>query len=382
MTDAKAPTKLLVVDDSPFNRRFIADGFSGVPEVHVVARAADGQEALDLTFLHRPDVITLDLEMPRMDGFTFLRILMARLPTPVIIVSSYSQRENVFKALELGAVDFVTKPDFTQLQDAPEVRDSLIQKVLALRSRASGPSLAAGVAGAPSSAGYLSGSAMSARMAVAPPSGPGLVPGSAPGTMPGAALEDYVAPKKLVVIGASTGGPSALLTLFGVLTTASRAAFAIAQHMPDKFTRTFSERLDKRGPIRVREASGGETLGEHQALVCPGKRNLELVRQGGILRSIVKMPESDDRYVPSVDRLFKSAAAFAGAELIAVVLTGMGDDGLEGARAVKAAGGLVIAESQESAVVFGMPGCVVREGLADHILPLKHIGPFLINATK
>ncbi len=361
MTEAKAPTKVLVVDDSPFNRRFIAEGFTGVPEVQVVAKAADGQEALDLTFLHRPDVITLDLEMPRMDGFTFLRILMARLPTPVIIVSSYSQRENVFKALELGAVDFVTKPDFTQLQDAPEVRDSLVQKVLALRSRASSTAVVAGAAPV----------ALSGRM-----------PTAAPASTPIAASEDYVAPKKLVVIGASTGGPSALLNVFSVLTTASRAAFAIAQHMPDKFTRTFSERLDKRGAIRVREAQGGETLSMHEALVCPGKRNLELSRDGGVVRSVVKMPESDDRYVPSVDRLFKSAAKFAGADLVAVVLTGMGDDGLEGARAVKEAGGVVIVESQESAVVFGMPGSVQRAGLADHVLPLRQIGPFLVSETR
>lgn len=362
MTEAKAPTKVLVVDDSPFNRRFIAEGFTGVPEVQVVARAADGQEALDLTFLHRPDVITLDLEMPRMDGFTFLRILMARLPTPVIIVSSYSQRENVFKALELGAVDFVTKPDFTQLQDAPEVRDSLVQKVLALRSRASGTPVVAG----PSTPGALSGR----------------LPTAAPASQPLAPAEDYVAPKKLVVIGASTGGPSALLNLFSVLTTASRAAFAIAQHMPDKFTRTFSERLDKRGPMRVREAQGGETLSVHEALVCPGKRNLELVRENGVIRGVVKMPESDDRYVPSVDRLFTSAAKFGGTDLVAVVLTGMGDDGLAGARAVKDAGGLVIVESQESAVVFGMPGVVHKAGLADHVLPLRQIGPLLVSETR
>jgi two-component system chemotaxis response regulator CheB len=361
VTDAKAPTKVLVVDDSPFNRRFIAEGFTGVPDVQVVAKAADGQEALDLTFLHRPDVITLDLEMPRMDGFTFLRILMARLPTPVIIVSSYSQRENVFKALELGAVDFVTKPDFTQLQDSPEVRDSLVQKVLALRSRASSTAVVAGASTA----------AVSGRVATA-----------APVSSPILASEEYVAPKKLVVIGASTGGPSALLNVFAVLTTASRAAFAIAQHMPDKFTRTFSERLDKRGAIRVREAQGGETLAMHEALVCPGKRNLELSREGGVLRAVVKMPESEDRYVPSVDRLFKSAAKFAGSDLVAVVLTGMGDDGLEGARAVKDAGGVVIVESQESAVVFGMPGSVQRAGLADHVLPLRQIGPFLVSETR
>ncbi len=360
MTDSTRPTKLLVVDDSPFNRRFIAEGFAGVPEVQVVAKAADGQEALDLAFLHRPDVITLDLEMPRMDGFTFLRIVMARLPTPVIIVSSYSQRENVFKALELGAVDFVTKPDFTQLQDAPEVRESLVQKVLALRSRASGPSLRAGVAGA-ISAGFVA---------------------AAPVSVPGTPAEDYVAPKTLVVIGASTGGPSALLSLFRVLTTAGGAAYAIAQHMPDKFTRTFSERLDKHGPIRVREAQGGEELGMHQALVCPGKRNLELVREGGVVRGLVKLPDSSDRYVPSVDRLFASAAKFAGPDLIAVVLTGMGDDGLEGARAVREAGGRVVVESQESAVVFGMPGAVFQAGLADHVLPLRQIGPWLMSETR
>jgi two-component system chemotaxis response regulator CheB len=344
---------VLVVDDSAYNRRTIADVFVGAVDVEVVGKAADGEEALLLATLLKPDVITLDLEMPRMDGFTFLRILMAKQPTPVIVVSSYSQKENVFKALELGAIDFVAKPDQRLAPGGVDVKDEILAKVRQLRGvraslfprikRAGGGGL-----GDPNASEH-------------PPPSVNRPP-----------------PKQIVAIGSSTGGPGALLEVFAKLPSTSSAGFLVAQHMPDKFTRTFAERLDRRGPVRITEAQDGDTLLRRTGFVCPGRQCMELVAGvGSELRVKVAPARSSDRYVPSVDRLLTSVAKVAGSRAVAVVLTGMGDDGLVGARAMKDAGGVVVAESADTAVVYGMPGSVVNAGLADHVLPLGQIADFL-----
>jgi two-component system chemotaxis response regulator CheB len=355
-TSTTRPIRLLVVDDSAYNRRNIADVFADNPNVEIVGKAADGEEALKLVTLLKPDVITLDLEMPRMDGFTFLRILMAKAPTPVIVVSSYSQRENVFKALELGALDFVPKPDRLG-PDSTDVRDEILKKVLlvrALRPSFVPTSLARRqTSGAFTSDGQPSGfDAPAPRAAV------------------------YRAPKLVVAIASSTGGPSALLQLFARFPATSPAAFVVAQHMPDKFTRTFAERLDKRGAVRTVEASDGDLLTPGTGFVCPGRKCMELEQQGIELKLRVGPAAPNDRYVPSADRLLKSFAAL-GPRCIGIILTGMGDDGVEGARAIRAAGGIVIAESHETAIVNGMPGAAVRAGVVSEVLPLPAIADYL-----
>jgi two-component system chemotaxis response regulator CheB len=355
----KPPLRLLVVDDSAYNRRNIADVFATYSEVEVVGKAADGEEALRLAALLKPDVITLDLEMPRMDGFTFLRILMSRQPTPVIVVSSYSQKENVFKALELGALDFVAKPTAQISPDATDLREQILEKVLLVRQLRTtfSPS-------PPVSRRQLSGGD-STR-------------GSFPDSTAMRAASAYIAPKHVVAIASSTGGPSALLEIFSKVPLTSTAGIVVAQHMPDKFTRTFAERLDKRGAVRTSEAVDGDRLGKLTGFVCPGRQCMEVHPNGVELRITVGPPKlPDDRYVPSADRLLKSVAAACGARSVGVILTGMGDDGVEGARAIRAAGGLVIAESQETAVVFGMPGAAVREGLPHKVLPLPQIAELL-----
>jgi two-component system chemotaxis response regulator CheB len=353
---APRPIRLLVVDDSAYNRRSIADVFAGVSEVEVIGKAGDGEEALKLATMLRPDAITLDLEMPRMDGFTFLRILMSRQPTPVIVVSSYSQRENVFKAIELGALDFVPKPDRLG-PEATEVREEILQKVLLVRSL---------------KASYT-------PVVLRRTSGNFGADGSAtpwePRTAPGK-VRPYRAPKVVVAIASSTGGPSALLSLFGKFPATTTAAFVVAQHMPDKFTRTFAERLDKRGAVKTAEASDGDLVAQATGFICPGRKCMELVRTTSELKLRVGSPAPTDRYVPSADRLFKSVAML-GRGCVGVILTGMGDDGVEGARAIRAAGGVVIAESQETAVVYGMPGAAVRAGVASEVLPLPAIGDYL-----
>ena len=351
------PIRLLVVDDSAYNRRNIADVFVNHPQVEVVGKAADGEEALKLATLLKPDVITLDLEMPRMDGFTFLRILMAKQPTPVIVVSSYSQRENVFKALELGALDFVPKPDRLG-PEAIEVRDEILSKVLVVRS--------------------LRPSFVPTALIRRQTSGAWTADGrpTAFGAGAQSSTAAYKPPKQLVAIASSTGGPSALLAIFAKIPPTTQAGFVVAQHMPDKFTRTFAERLDKRGPVRTAEASDGDLVGPVTGFVCPGRKCMEVVYAGQEVRLRVGPAATSDRYVPSADKLFKSAAA-AGAKCIGVILTGMGDDGVEGARAIRDAGGMIIAESAETAVVNGMPGAAVRAGVATKVLPLPQIAEFL-----
>ena len=350
--------RLLIVDDSAYNRRNIADIFMNVPEVEVVGKAADGEEALRLASLLKPDMITLDLEMPRMDGFTFLRILMSKQPTPVIVVSSYSQKENVFKALELGALDFVTKPDRQIAPDATDLKEQILAKVMQFR-RARGQ------------LGRLGGTPR--RI----PSGifsDGEVPSS---NRPLPSITPFRPPRHVVAIASSTGGPSALLEIFGKLPAHTMASYVIAQHMPDKFTRTFAERLGRKGPVRVSEAQDGDRLSAAVGFVCPGRQCMEVVGRAGDYTLRVSSAQPTDKCVPSADRLLKSAAATAGVRCVGVILTGMGDDGVEGARAIRQAGGVVLAESAETAVVHGMPGAAVRAGVVTHELPLGQIAEFL-----
>jgi two-component system chemotaxis response regulator CheB len=348
-----APLRVLVVDDSAYNRKNIADILDGHDDIQVVAKAGDGDEALRLASQLKPDAITLDLEMPKMDGFTFLRILMAKQPTPVIVVSSYSNKDNVFKALELGALDFVAKPD-RQFQPDASIRNEILQKVLLVRS------LRAPVAPPPR---------------IMPPPPVQLAPRSAD-----SALRVPVAPRYVVGIASSTGGPSALIELFGRFPERFPGTVLVAQHMPDRFTKSFAERLDKKGALRVVEAQDNDPVTARRAYVCPGKQCMEVMSPTGSigdLRMRVGPPSPTDRYCPSGDRLLKSIANVAGLRAVGVILTGMGDDGVVGARAIRAAGGIVLAESAETAVVYGMPGSAVRAGVVTEELPLGAIGDYL-----
>jgi len=352
------PTKLrvLVVDDSTVFRRSLVDALSACDEVEVVGTAANGEEALQAALTLKPHVITLDLEMPRMDGFTFLRILVARQPTAVVVVSSYASRENVFKALELGAVEFVVKPNAHRPVD-PSIRKEVVAKVLLTR--------------------HLR--AVRARMRAPMPSIGDVderprVPTSDP-PEPMAAGRPRV--RFVVAVASSTGGPIALLDIASRLPERFPGAFLVAQHMPEAFTRTFAERLDRKGLLRFAEVDGPEALEERRGYVSPGNQCMIVVPRGGADLGVALRPAGTERYVPSGDLLMKSAAEAAGPRVIGVVLTGMGDDGLAGARAVREAGGIVVAESEQSAVVYGMPGAVVRAGLANHVMSLNEIASFL-----
>ncbi|MET0388992.1 MAG: chemotaxis-specific protein-glutamate methyltransferase CheB [Polyangiales bacterium] len=346
------PLRVLVVDDSALNRRTLADLLSQMPGVTVAGVAQDGDEALRLAAQLAPDLITLDLEMPRMDGFTFLRLLMATRPTPVLVVSSHSAKENVFRALELGAIDFIAKPDSFITSHAESVRQQLDSMVAMVRQLAPAKNLRRSVAPRP-------------RESHRPPQA-----AAQRGGAPDAGGGKRRPPSRLMVIASSTGGPTALLDLFSQLPAQSDACVVVAQHMPERFTRAFAERLDRMSSFSVKEASDGDSLYAEQAVVCPGGKCVEVdFLNGRVLLHVVE-PDARDRYTPSGDRLFRSAARALGERVIGVVLTGMGEDGARGVIDIKNAAGTVFVESEETAVVYGMPRCANATGAVDEVLPL------------
>ncbi len=338
--------RVLVIDDSAFSRRTLIRMLERSPLIEVADWAHDGQDALTKALQQPYDLVTLDLEMPRMDGFTFLRILMARRPTPVIVVSGRAGEQDVFRALELGAVDFVAKPTPKAAPELARIEQELIRKVHALRE--------------------LRLDRLCDRLG--PPRAP----------QPGRGYALCAHP--VVAVGSSTGGPAALMQLFGAFREAPPCAFVVSQHMPAGFTRGFAQRLDATTVFAAREAEDFARPAPGTILVAPGGAHLEFERraEGVVARVLPQSPH--DRYAPSVDRMFVSAAKQWGADLLAVVLTGMGDDGAAGALAVKQSGGNVIVESAETAVIFGMPQQAIRTGAADAVLPL-HAMPSLIESS-
>ncbi len=335
-----ARIRVLVIDDSAFSRQTITRMLESSPLVEVVGVARDGEEALRKTFQLNPDLITLDLEMPRMDGFTFLRLVMIRRATPVIVITGRAGQEEMFRALELGAVDFIAKPSPAGTAEIEAIQQELIRKVHAVR--------------------HLRIDKVRDRLAAAPAL-----------TATRADLAEAV--PRLVAIGSSTGGPAAIMRILGSFSEAPPCSVLIAQHMPEGFTRSFAQRIDRLTPFQGREAQGGEVLGEGLVLVAPGGGHLELESRDGRVVARVVPREPGDKYTPSVDRTFEAAAKHFGSELLAVVLTGMGDDGRRGVSMVKQSGGRVIAESEETAVIFGMPKQAIRTGAVDAVLPLDRI---------
>lgn len=347
------PLTVLIVDDSATNRRALSKLLELAPGLEVVGRASDGEEGLKKALQLKPDVITLDLEMPKMDGYAFLRLLMARAPTPVIVVSSYGHPSDVFKALQLGAFDFVARPGEGDEAGFAAVRAELIEKLRAAKyMRREEPK-------APS------------RPPSRPPSASsGLTPAHVPEKKPAT---------RLVLIGASTGGPPAVQKVIEAL-IGLPVCVLVAQHMPARFTQAFAERLDQLLPFRVSEARSGDLVVPGRVYVAPGGEQLEVEKRGDELVLSVKMTTPADAHAPSVDRLFTSAAKVAPPGSRAVVLTGMGVDGGKGAAALKKAGVEVWAEAESSAVVFGMPEAAIKAGATAR--PLDELGPALAKALK
>lgn len=316
-----------------------------IPGVKVVDYANDGEVALRKAIDLQPDLITLDLEMPKMDGFTVLRILMQNRPVPVIVVSSRSDDENVFRAMEFGAVTFIPKPSSKISPELFNIRDDLHEKVMAavgtdmhkILRRASAEE--------------------TARKHVVQK----ITKGAQPAT--GSAIRH-------VVIGASTGGPPALQAIFSKIKQQVPVSFSVAQHMPPGFTRAFADRLNKFCALDIKEAENGDIVRPGQVLIAPGGTNLMFRRRGNDVIAKICEPEIDQRYVPSVDKLFGSVAEFFGSSSLGVVLTGMGNDGAIGTKNLHQAGGRIMAEAEETSVVFGMPKEAIATGKVSRIVEL------------
>jgi two-component system chemotaxis response regulator CheB len=344
--------RVLVVDDSPLNRDEMVSSLANAGGAEVVGMAGNGSEALKLAPTLKPDLITLDLEMPKMDGFSFLRIVQSVWPCPVLVISGNSADKNVFRALELGAVDFVAKPQTSaeRLSVLPNVLREKLEVVRALTP------------------GVWSRSQTSQEARTLTPVTPRKISGTTP--------------RLFIAVAASTGGPTAVTKVLSRLRADENVAVLVAQHMPDTFTRTFAERLNRHSALEVSEARPNAVIVGAAALICPGRRCIEVQLDGNRYTTDVRFPTPRDRYVPSADRLFTSLANVAARNTIGVVLTGMGDDGTEGAKELVKRGGIVIAESEETAVVYGMPQAVVRAGVARRSLPIDDIANYLNDLTR
>jgi two-component system chemotaxis response regulator CheB len=339
--------RVLVVDDSAFVRSALTAMIRSTPELEVAGQAGDGEEAIRQALRLRPDLVVLDLGLPRVGGLGFLRWLMRHQPVPVLIVTGARGGREVLRALELGAVDFILKPTAQASERFFDLREELARKLLAL---AAAPHPRPG------------GSGGSPRRAEEPAPRP-----------PEVRQRPRFEGPPLVVIGASTGGPPAVQYLLSALPERWPGSIVVAQHMPATFTRIFAERLDHLAAVDVAEARDREALRPGRCLILPGGRQGEIEAHGERLRVRLHDRREDERYSPSVDRLLASAAAAAGARLTAVILTGMGEDGAEGVRRVRGHGGWTLAESSDSAAIFGMPQAAIRSGGVDEVLSLEEI---------
>jgi two-component system chemotaxis response regulator CheB len=342
VSSTSPPIRAVVIDDSAYNRVTLTRMLETDSRIKVVATAVNGEDGIKQVMKHRPDVITLDLEMPIMDGFAFLRWLMVNLPTAVIAVSSRASDRSVFKALELGALDFIAKPGGRVSPRLEEIQKDLVAKVMQVVE--------------------LRMENLRRR-----------VQEEVPHAESAAAVPEFC-PKgiELVAIGCSTGGPPALQHLFQSLPVLP-VPFVVAQHMPSTFTRLFAERVNKLTEYDVKEANDGETLVPGTVYIAPGGMQSEVRRVGEALQIRVFAASATDLYAPSVDRLLKTASEACGEKMIAVIMTGMGDDGAEAIAVVRERGGKTIAESSQTAIIFGMPAEAIKTGAIDEVLPLTEI---------
>ncbi|HUB78297.1 MAG TPA: chemotaxis response regulator protein-glutamate methylesterase [Bryobacteraceae bacterium] len=345
-------TKVLIIDDSALMRQVLAEILSRDPSLEVVGTATDPYIAREKILRLAPDVVTLDVEMPRMDGLTFLQKLMRAHPLPVVMVSSLTERgcETTLRALELGAIDFVTKPKLDVQTGTMQLAEEIIDKVKE-----------------------------AARAKVRLP-GRIPVPGTESAPAPPAGPLSFRSTHKVVAIGASTGGTEAIREVLTRL-PADAPGIVMVQHMPEKFTASFAERLNSLSKVNVSEARDGDRILPGHALLAPGNFHMEIVRSGAEFRVRVFQTEPVNRHRPSVDVLFASCARQLGANAVGVIMTGMGADGAREMAAMRRAGAHTIAQDEASCVVFGMPREAIEMGGATEILPLDRIPAGILRAT-
>jgi len=347
------PISVLIVDDSSFFRTRIRGLINSHPELNVIGEATNGREAVDKTVRLKPDVVTMYYEMPLMDGISAVREIMAKQPTPILMFSSLTQAgaRVTLDALDAGAVDFLPK-SYEDVGGGPNaLKRALCEKILA-----------------------RAGQARRHRVPVSTLSRPAPAPAPAPPARP-SARKRYTQRFDLVMLGTSTGGPVALQKILTQIPANFPAPILMIQHMPGTFTGAFADRLNRQCPLSIREAKDGDALRPGEALLGPGGMQMMLNGKGRI-----KIFEGDERlnYKPSVDVTFGSAVKYYGANVLAVVLTGMGADGREGARLIKQANGVVWAQESSTCVIDGMPSAVVKANLADEIIPLSDVARRLV----
>lgn len=343
------PTKIrvLVVDDSAFMRKRIAEIINSSSDCEAIAVARDGYEALNIIQALKPDVVTLDLQMPKMDGLTCLGYIMSEWPTPVVILSAYSQRgsQASIKALEFGAVDVVGKPGGMISLNLEQVGEELLDKIR----------IASGV----------SMDTLKLRL---------VEKNSQP------KKKKHISMNKLVVIGASTGGPRAITQVLKKMPGDLAAGILVVQHMPPGFTKSFADRLNQECALQAKEAEDGDVISAGKVWVAPSGFTMEVQRvsdEREIIR--VKNESSKSFYIsPSIDQTFSSVATVFGLNVLGVILTGMGSDGTEGCRQIKKHGGRTLAEHESSCVVYGMPGAAVKAGVIDQQIPLEKMSNAII----
>ncbi len=337
--------RVLIVDDSAYVRKVVAQMLGRNPFIEVVGTARDGAEALELAQELQPDVITCDLNMPVMDGVAFVRAQMARRRTPIVIISiAESASEQVLAALDAGAIDFVQKPTALATERLMDMSEELIAKVKA-------------AAGAPQrSLGPLSAATAS------------------PPTVP----RRDTRPFDLLVIGVSTGGPQALKLVVPQLPADFPVPVAIVLHMPIGYTEMYAQKLNELSPLHVVEAGEGQLVERGMVFLAPAGRHLSFLRVGVEVVTHLDVRPLDTPHRPSVDALFHSAAEVYGERVLGVVMTGMGSDGREGAAWIKARGGCILTEAEETCVVYGMPRSVVEAGLSDAAVPLDRVARVIL----
>jgi len=350
----KPPIRVLIVDDSAVVRQTMSELLSSDPEIVVMGVAADPFVAAERIRDEVPDVMILDVEMPRMDGITFLQKIMSQRPIPVIICSSLADEgaQTTLRALEYGAVDIITKPRVGTEEFLRESRETLCDAVKA---------------------------AACARIRVIRPVERALSADTVLAKRSSSAMTETT--EKVALIGASTGGTEALRVFLEAMPT-DAPGMVIVQHMPEKFTTAFANRLDQTCAINVKEAENGDTVLRGRALIAPGNHHLLLKRSGARYFVEVRDGPLVCRHRPSVDVLFRSGARYAGRNAVGVLMTGMGNDGAQGLLELKQAGAPTIAQDEATCVVFGMPNEAIKLGAAGRVLPLQNIAGAVLGACK
>ncbi|WP_333655468.1 protein-glutamate methylesterase/protein-glutamine glutaminase [Dissulfurispira sp.] len=348
--------KVLIVDDSAFMRNALSNMLSSDPEIKIVGTARDGLEALEKVASLNPDIVTMDVEMPRMDGITALRHIMEKNPVPVIMVSSITTEgaKVTLDALDLGAVDFIPKNLSDLSINIVKIREILIDKIKHIARK-----------------GIV-------KRRIRPVTAPKAVEISK--SMPVRTTGERRI--NLVSIGTSTGGPKALQEIIPKLPKDFPTPIVIAQHMPPNFTGPFAERLNQLSQITVKEAEEGESLKNGVAYIAPGRGHMRVKRPRGV-ETVITISEGKEEFIyrPSVDALMFSVAEFFPGRALGVILTGMGNDGLKGLTELKKTGGRIFAQNEETCVVYGMPKAIVDAGIADKVLSLEEMAGEIINAV-